>query len=1174
MAPIEVIGQATKRNKIQTFIEPTIFIGLGGTGKEVLLRIRRRFFEKYGITGYPTIGYLWIDTDMQNQNLDGQELDDHIADEVRFRAEEYVDAQVPAEHFMGYFNNPRAVPHIFSWIYPQLASLGAVMNGARMIRPLGRLGFFHNFATIHQRLTDLMTQINSTLNREKTQNLYGVQVGDTPKVVLVCSIAGGTGSGMFLDCAFFCRKYFSNPAADIIGYLLLPPVFANVVENNEPLYANAYAALKELEFYSMRKDFLGSNVQTILQMQSLQPGQNQGKMVSAHDFEVDWSNSREKSPGIAGPPFNTCYLIDNRTEKRGAIGLDKKGDLCDMIAETLFADYTNHIFAANKRSVRSNLDDYLGNELKYDYLDARGNTIHTEVFSCRFSAMGFSKIFVPADRIRKACAYRFASDLAGEFLRENTLSESDPARLLKENDLPEIKLRFQDFADLQRENDSGGTFAAAISRFWKEQAVQDLKAEVQAKDPDLPQKFQNEVEDYSRSRFAEPAERAKWGVFIRRLVLENQPAFTKASTERILARVKVWLDSPRIRMSLAIRFLQELSNHLEKLATDFRQRSEAARQEEKDISQDIRLLCDYMQDERKGLWVHRRSLEALVEKACSDAADMFSAKMRAKVFDSGEQVCSAVQAYIGKEIYKKLPDGSQVVERAGLIQSVATLREQLGRVQAEIDRKLASFEKTSEHLIFENLYVPGMFREYYHLHPHDKQAEWQEVDLRGNEEQLLEEERNFRASAKIANNYDLLEQFQVVGPLNIERSFTRYAESRFQDLDVSADALKIFYEKYEKEHRVGERIARMAHNAAPWIAPSTIAACVGAVRQNYEEAVELGLSSGSSAHDRYQNFVEQLRNNLTTVLRKTKLGPPVALEPNNIALYTEMAGIPLLFVDRLNEYEQAYSVQLRNQKPLHLTRSDERYADILTKTEDQIEKTIQVNEILLVGAILHTLEVVATADNDTQYTFKNEKSVPPRTIPLGRHSMAVALLSTDPDLFGILLEKTNQVRGQLTLPSRKQFYALLASQIEDGTNRLIPEDPTSKPIPQGPFPPRYLKIGARTINHTSPEHEAITRVLAQEQERLMAQTNSSVEELNAERLTLYTDMEEFSEPVKIGKIMMRRLKNPQTRTAPPSAPPQREKQAVAVAAGGNSNPQPQPVPKPEPVRRTGPEDIL
>ena len=65
-------------------VAPTLLIGLGGTGKEVLLRFRRRLYERYGIFGFPTTGYLWIDTDTRNRNIDDQPLD-HIMQQVMLR---------------------------------------------------------------------------------------------------------------------------------------------------------------------------------------------------------------------------------------------------------------------------------------------------------------------------------------------------------------------------------------------------------------------------------------------------------------------------------------------------------------------------------------------------------------------------------------------------------------------------------------------------------------------------------------------------------------------------------------------------------------------------------------------------------------------------------------------------------------------------------------------------------------------------------------------------------------------------------------------------------------------------------------------------------------------------------------------------------------------------------
>jgi hypothetical protein len=587
-------------------------------------------------------------------------------------------------------------------------------------------------------------------------------------------------------------------------------------------------------------------------------------------------------------------------------------------------------------------------------------------------------------------------------------------------------------------------------------------------------------------------------------------------------------------MSLAIRLLRELSDHLERLAGDFRQKAESARKEERDIFQDIHLLCNYMQDERKGLFVHRRSLEALVGKACDEVADMFRAKMQAKVFVSAEQVCSALQAYIGTETYRKLPDGTQMVERAGLIHSVATLRQQLGRLQVEIDRNLASFEKTSEHMIFENLYRPGMFREYYRLQPLGKQAEWKEVNLRGNEDQLLEEECNFRYFAKITNLYDLLEQFEVLGPLNIERIFVRYAETRFRDLDVRADALKMFYEKYEKEKRVEERIARLVYNASPWIVPSRLASCANVVRDNCEEAVELGLSPNSTGHLPYEDFLKKLSNNITVCLYKSKLGLPVALEPDSIVLYTEMAGFPLLFVDRLEEYEEAYRLQLRNKAALHITRFAERFADILTRNEEQIETIIRINEVLLLGTILHTFEMMQRRDGEVEYAFKNDKTVPPRSIPLGRYSMVVDMLRNDPETLDLLSDKINQLRENLTLTSRQQFYTVLVSQIEDGTN-ILPDRKDGR-IPAGPFPPRFSQVGNVRIDHRSLEYGILERVKSQEQERLIQLMISDPEQVKKIPHILYPELTEFSELVETGKVTMRRLKNPQTSAVPLASP--------------------------------------
>ena len=74
-------------SQLQAPIQSSLLLGLGGTGKQVLLQIRRKFFERWAVKGFPVMSYLWIDTDMRNIGLDDQPLD-YLLQEVVFDEDE------------------------------------------------------------------------------------------------------------------------------------------------------------------------------------------------------------------------------------------------------------------------------------------------------------------------------------------------------------------------------------------------------------------------------------------------------------------------------------------------------------------------------------------------------------------------------------------------------------------------------------------------------------------------------------------------------------------------------------------------------------------------------------------------------------------------------------------------------------------------------------------------------------------------------------------------------------------------------------------------------------------------------------------------------------------------------------------------------------------------------
>ena len=56
-------------------LRPTLIIGLGGSGGDILLRLRKKFFEKFGGIGeFPIVGYLWFDTDRGYQHVGAKQF--------------------------------------------------------------------------------------------------------------------------------------------------------------------------------------------------------------------------------------------------------------------------------------------------------------------------------------------------------------------------------------------------------------------------------------------------------------------------------------------------------------------------------------------------------------------------------------------------------------------------------------------------------------------------------------------------------------------------------------------------------------------------------------------------------------------------------------------------------------------------------------------------------------------------------------------------------------------------------------------------------------------------------------------------------------------------------------------------------------------------------------------
>ena len=219
-------------------IAPTLLVGLGGTGSKIVCRVSKMVTEEQR----RRIGFAVFDTDI-NELRQIQEENPFIKT-----------IQTSTKSTVGaYLNQDK---HARDTWFPVNGILNSktLTEGAAQVRAISRLA--------------LDTAIRRGSNMEPLHNaieeLYRLE-GDSGeqalRVVIVSSLAGGTGSGLILPVALYLKNYLATKfqaSANITrGFFILPEVFYEVirgqVERNN-LRCNAYATLRELDAFLMKGD--------------------------------------------------------------------------------------------------------------------------------------------------------------------------------------------------------------------------------------------------------------------------------------------------------------------------------------------------------------------------------------------------------------------------------------------------------------------------------------------------------------------------------------------------------------------------------------------------------------------------------------------------------------------------------------------------------------------------------------------------------------------------------------------------------------------------------------------------------------------------------------------------------------------------------------------------------
>jgi hypothetical protein len=281
----------------------TMLIGLGGAGQQIVLRAKRLFLDTYGILP-PAIKMLCLDTDSADLRLRSEISNE----EYRFEADEYLHMRL--DQPAGFI---QADPVVKKW-FVEGTSVAAIRNGTGAVRLSGRVAFFYHIIEIAKRFREMFVDLNKVelvdLMGEARKRL-GAKTDFTlsrqPPEIYVCgSLAGGTGSGTFIDTGILLRHLQED--ALIHGYFLLNWIYRNVAFGHRTR-GNTYAAFAELD-YLQSVDFRAKGVAPY--------------RMSYGDIKAE----------VTIPPYDLFHLIDGRNEVDENI--DSIEDLCNTVANAIF----------------------------------------------------------------------------------------------------------------------------------------------------------------------------------------------------------------------------------------------------------------------------------------------------------------------------------------------------------------------------------------------------------------------------------------------------------------------------------------------------------------------------------------------------------------------------------------------------------------------------------------------------------------------------------------------------------------------------------------------------------------------------------------------------------------------------------------------------------------------
>lgn len=358
----------------------TILIGLGGAGKLILTHIKKRFMDEYNVLP-PSIKLLSLDTDLTQTSLRS------ALSEKQYTLEDqeflYMKVDQPRQFV-------EASEVVSQWFVKPIPA-GSIANGAGAVRQNGRLALFFHMNEVLKRVQNMEKDLNDVrlpFRMENAKQELGAETNfilaqKSPEIYVCGSLAGGTGSGCFLDVGMLLRDIMPNTL--IHGFFLMDWVYQDKAFAYR-VQSNVYAALSELD-----------NIQSI--------------MYGTADFVPYTIRYGDRPVTVEDQPYSLVHLVDGRNEY--GENIHEVESLCETVAEAIFLSV-----GAMGDPVSSVVDNLLSHVNVQQPRTWKGKF-------ARYSSFGVSSIYYPAIELHRFISMDNANRLCELAISEVEQSMSD-----------------------------------------------------------------------------------------------------------------------------------------------------------------------------------------------------------------------------------------------------------------------------------------------------------------------------------------------------------------------------------------------------------------------------------------------------------------------------------------------------------------------------------------------------------------------------------------------------------------------------------------------------------------------------------------------------------------------------------------------------------------------------